>query len=183
MLPYVVGSAAALGLFLAVVATRRADYRVVRRLEIAAPPEVIFGALNDLQQFAGVLVLFGKTLKKSDPELQLAFDGPSAGVGQSFAWASKEAGQGKLTVTESVPSRKVGLTLEFVKPMASIAIYSLTLERTPPNGSASVSVTWSMDGKHNFIGKAFGLFMDMDKALGGDLEKGLAQLKSVAEGR
>jgi hypothetical protein len=38
-----------------------------------------------------------------------------------------------------------------------------------------------MDGKHNFIGKAFGMFMDMDNMLGADIEKGLAQLKSVAE--
>jgi len=44
-------------------------------------------------------------------------------------------------------------------------------------------VTWSMDGNHNFIGKAFGMFMDMDKMLGNDIEKGLAQLKTVTEGK
>jgi hypothetical protein len=31
------------------------------------------------------------------------------------------------------------------------------------------------------MGKAFGMFMDMDKMLGADIEKGLAQLKTVAE--
>jgi hypothetical protein len=171
----VIGVATAFGL----LARRRADYRVVRKLEIGAPPEVIFGALNDLQQFASVLVLFGSTLKRTNPGLQLKFDGPSAGVGQSFAWASKEAGEGTLTINESVPAQKVGLALEFVRPMASKALYVLTLERTP----AGSSVTWSMDGKHNFLGKAFDLLMDMDKALGNDLEKGLAQLKSLTEGR
>ena len=180
MLPYVaIGVTATMGLFLAVVASRRADYRVVRKLEIHAPAEVIFRALNDLQQFSSVLVFFGSPLKKEDPGLQLSFAGPAAGVGQSLDWSSKDAGQGKLTITESLPTQKVGLALEFVKPMASKALYALTLEPTP-TGSA---VTWSMDGKHNFLGKAFGLFMDMDKALGGDLEQGLAQLKSVTEGR
>ena len=38
-----------------------------------------------------------------------------------------------------------------------------------------------MDGDNNFMGKAFGLFMKMDKMVGGDFEKGLAQMKSVAE--
>ena len=38
-----------------------------------------------------------------------------------------------------------------------------------------------MDGHHNFIGKAFGVFMNMDKMLGADIEKGLAQLKTLAE--
>ena len=33
------------------------------------------------------------------------------------------------------------------------------------------------------LGKAFGMFMDMDHMLGSDIEKGLAQLKTVAEGK
>ena len=63
--------------------------------------------------------------------------------------------------------------------MASTATCALTIASTP-TGSF---VTWAMDGNHNFIGKAFGLFMDMDKMLGTDIEKGLAQLKTVAEGK
>jgi hypothetical protein len=39
-----------------------------------------------------------------------------------------------------------------------------------------------MTGERNFFFKAFGLFMNMDKLVGGDFEKGLAQLKSVTEG-
>jgi hypothetical protein len=36
-----------------------------------------------------------------------------------------------------------------------------------------------MTGRNNFMAKAFCLFMDMDKMVGGDFEKGLAQLDSV----
>ena len=43
------------------------------------------------------------------------------------------------------------------------------------------AVTWTMDGDNNFAGKAFGLIMNMDKMVGGDFEKGLAQMKSIAE--
>ena len=43
------------------------------------------------------------------------------------------------------------------------------------------AVAWSMDGKNNFIAKAVGLFVNCDKLVGGDFEKGLASLKSVAE--
>jgi hypothetical protein len=38
-----------------------------------------------------------------------------------------------------------------------------------------------MEGKNNFIAKAFCLFMNMDKMAGGQFEKGLASMKSVAE--
>jgi len=39
-----------------------------------------------------------------------------------------------------------------------------------------------MSGTNNFIGKAFSLFMNMDKMIGGDFKKGLAKMKEVAEG-
>jgi len=40
---------------------------------------------------------------------------------------------------------------------------------------------WSMSGKNNFFFKAFGLFVNCDKLIGGDFEKGLAALKAAAE--
>jgi hypothetical protein len=174
-----IGVAGVLVLFAAVVATRRSTYHVERKLEVAAPADLVFGVLNDLHQFAGVLVLFGSPWEKLDPNMQKTFEGPAAGVGQSYAWSGTEAGTGKMTIEESVPGQKVGMKLEFVEPMESTATCALTLAGTP-TGSF---VTWSMDGNHNFIGKVFGMFMDMDNMLGADIEKGLAQLKTVAEGK
>jgi len=173
-----IGVAGALVLFAAVVATRPSAYHVERKLEVAAPADLVFGVLNDLRQFAGVLVLFGSPLEKVDPNMRKSFEGPAAGVGQSFAWdGNKDVGKGKMTIVESVPGQKVGMKLEFVEPMKSTARCALTLAGTP----AGSSVTWSMDGNHNFIGKAFGIFMNIDNMLGADIEKGLAQLNTVAE--
>jgi len=166
----------ALVLFAAMAATRPSAYRVERQLEVAAPAEVVFGVLNDLQRFAGVFVLFGSPLPL-DPDLQKTLDGPAAGVGQSYAWSGKDSGQGKMTIAESVPGQKVRIQLEFVKPMASTPTCTLTLAPAP----TGTLVTWSVNGNHNYLGKLFGMFMDMDKLLGTDIEKGLARLKTVAE--
>jgi len=175
-----IGVAGVLVLFVAVAARRPSAYHVERKLEVVAPTDLVFGILNDLHQFAGVLVLFGSPWEKLDRNMQKTFEGPASGVGQSYAWSgNREAGKGKMTIEESVPGQKVGIKLEFVKPMKSTATCALTLAGTP-TGSF---VTWSMHGNHNFIGKAFGMFMDMDKMLGTDIEKGLAQLKTVAEGK
>jgi hypothetical protein len=38
-----------------------------------------------------------------------------------------------------------------------------------------------MDGHSGFLGKLFHLVMNMDKMAGGDFERGLVALKSVAE--
>ena len=174
-----IGVAGVLVLFVAVVATRPSAYHVERKLEIAAPADLVFGVLNDLHRFAGVLFLFGSPFEKADPNMQKTFEGPAAGVGQSVSWSGKKAGKGKMTIEESVPGQKVGMRLEFAEPMESTATCALTLAGTP-TGSF---VTWSMHGNHNFIGKAFGMFMNMDNMLGADIEKGLAQLKTVAEGK
>ena len=76
------------------------------------------------------------------------------------------------------PGYQATLATRAAKWMTSTAICALTLARSP----AGSVVIWSMDGNHNFIGKAAGVFMNMDKMLGDDIEKGLAQLKTVAEG-
>jgi hypothetical protein len=172
-----VGVAGVMALFVAVVATRPSAYHVERKLEVAAPTDLVFGIVNDLHQFAGVLVLFGSPLDKLDSSMQKTFDGP-AGVGQSYAWSGKKAGTAKMTIDVSIPGQTVGMKLEFVAPMKSTAACALTLAGT----SSGSSVTWSMRGNHNFIGRAFGVFMNMDNMLGADIEKGLAQLKTVAEG-
>jgi hypothetical protein len=39
-----------------------------------------------------------------------------------------------------------------------------------------------MTGKNSFMFKAFGLFVNCDKMIGGDFEKGLATLKPISEG-
>src|SRR5213075_2944269 len=110
-----IGVAGVLVLFVAVVATRKSAYHVERKLEIAAPAELVFGVLNDLHQFAGVLVLFGSPWEKSDPNMQKTIEGPASGVGQSYAWSgNREAGKGKMTIEESVPGQKVSIKLEFV---------------------------------------------------------------------
>jgi len=173
-----IGVAVVLVVFLVVAATRPSAYRVERQLDIAAPADRLFGILNDLRQFAGVLVLFGSPFA-SDAGMQKTVEGPASGVGQSYAWSGKDAGKGAMTIEESVPGQKVGIKLHFVKPMESTAHCALTLAGAP----AGSLVTWSMEGNHNFIGKAIGLFMNMDKMLGRDIEMGLARLKTVAEGR
>lgn len=172
-----IGVALLLVVFAVVVATRPSAYHVERKLTVAAPADAVFGVLNDLHQFSGVFVLFGDPLEKRDPNMQKTFAGPASGVGQSFSWSGKEAGEGSLTIEESVPSQKVGIKLVFVKPMASTAKCALTVAGSP-SGS---DVTWTMDGDHNFVGKAFRMFVNMDNMLGADIEKSLAELKTVVE--
>ena len=42
-------------------------------------------------------------------------------------------------------------------------------------------LTWSMAGENSFVAKAVTLIMNCDKMVGGQYEKGLAEIKSLSE--
>ena len=96
--------------------------------------------------------------------------------GAVYTWAgNKDVGEGRMTIIESRPGELVRFKLEFLKPFEATNTAELSFKAA----GSQTEVTWSMDGKCNFMMKAFGLFMDFDKMTGTDFEKGLANLKSV----
>ena len=167
------GIAAIIIVFLAVVALQPADFRVTRSITIAAPPEVVFAQVNELKKWEA-----WSPWAKLDPNAKNNYEGPAAGVGAAFAWSgNNQVGEGRMTITESRSNELVRFKLEFVKPMAGTSTSEFTFK---PEGNQT-TVTWTMSGKNNFVGRAMCLFMNMDKMVGGQFEQGLATMKSVAE--
>ena len=155
-----------------VVALQPAAFRIVRSATIAAPPDVVFGQVNDLRKWEA-----WSPWARLDREMQRTYEGPPAGTGAVAIWAgNSEAGQGRLTIVESQPSDLIRLRLEFVKPFACTNSVVFTFK---PEGDGTV-VTWSMAGTNNFVAKAIGLFMKMDKVVGTQFEAGLENLRSVS---
>lgn len=159
--------------FVVYVAQRPADFRIERSTTISAPTAVVFAQVNDLrawQEFS--------PWAKLDPAAKISFAGPQTGIGSAFTWAgNSDVGEGTMTIIESKPAELVRFRLDFLKPMESTSTAEFTF-KPAGNGTA---VTWSMFGKNNFIGRAFCVFMDMDKMVGGQFEEGLAKLKTLSE--
>ena len=110
--------------------------------------------------------------------MKQTYEGAPAGTGAIYSWVgNKEVGEGRMTMTESRPSDLIRIKLEFFKPFAATNIAEFTFK---PEGNQT-AVTWSMTGENNFMAKAIHLFMNMDKMIGGQFEKGLAQIKSLVE--
>jgi hypothetical protein len=159
--------------FLVVVALQPAAFRITRSTTIAAPPEVVFAQVNDFHKWDA-----WSPWAKLDPAMKQTYEGPPAGVGAIYSWVgNKDVGEGRMTITQSRPGELVGIKLEFLKPFAQVNATEFALK---PDGNQT-AVTWSMTGTNNFMAKGFGLFMNLDKMVGGDFEKGLAQMKLVAE--
>ena len=167
------GLVAIIAVFVVIVSMRTADFCVSRSATLNAPAAAAFDQVNDFHKWGG-----WDPWAKLDPNAKSTFDGPPSGVGASMAWeGNNEVGKGKVTITESKPPERVSMRLEFEKPMKATNEAEFTFKA---DGSKTV-VTWTMTGKNNFIGKAFGLFVDCDKMVGSQFEKGLASMKALAE--
>lgn len=164
----VLGGLAALAAF---IASRPSSYHIERKTTIAAPPQVVHAIVNDLHEWKRF-----NAWEALDPNIQREFGGAASGPGAWMHWTgNSDVGEGKTTIESSTPEA-VRVRLEFMKPMAGLA--SATLSFRPVAGGTEV--TWAMDGTSGFLCKAMGLFMNMEKMIGGMHEKGLANLEAAA---
>lgn len=172
LMKILLGVGAALLVLVIVIALQPATFHVERSVLIAAPPAAVSAQVNNFHAWSG-----WSPWEKRDPSMKRTYDGPPAGVGAKYAWVgNQEVGEGRMTIEQSEPSR-VTVKLEFLKPFA--ATNTATFSFTPTE--AGTQTTWAMDGKNDFVGKAFHLFMDVDKMIGKDFERGLSALKANAE--
>jgi uncharacterized protein YndB with AHSA1/START domain len=168
-----IGLALVLAAFAVVVAMQPADMHVARSMTIDAPSDAVFAQVNDFRNWQA-----WSPWEKLDPNLQRTYSGAESGKGAVYHWSGNaEVGEGQMTIEESRPNELIHIRLEFLKPFAATNAAEFTFA---PQGDGT-EVTWTMTGEKNFVCKGMCLFMDMDAMIGADFEKGLAQLKDVAE--
>jgi len=161
--------------FLVVVWFQPDDYRLTRSTVIAAPAARVFAQVNDLKKWDD-----WSPWAKLDPNARVTFAGPPSGPGATFTWdGNDKIGAGTMTITESKPNVRVATRSDFTRPFEG----SSNADFVFSEAGGQTNVIWSMFGKQNFIGKTMCLFTSMEQTLGPDVEKGLAQLKQVSEGR
>lgn len=159
--------------FALIVSMQPNEFIITRSATMDAPPEKVFAQVNDFHNWNG-----WSPWMKLDPDAKSTFDGPSEGKGAKFGWSGNdEIGEGHMTILESRPDELVSIDLVFVRPMEDRALTEFNFQ---PAGEQT-NVTWTMSGKHTFMSKAVCMFMNMDKMVGGDFEKGLASMKAIVE--
>ena len=156
-----------------VVAMQPANFNIMRSVDINAPSDKIFPLVNDFHNWDS-----WSPWAKIDPNMKITYSGPDSGVGAGYAWTGNdEVGEGNMTIRSNHPPKQIVIDLEFIRPFAAKNVNGFDFKAE----GEKTKVTWSMAGKNNFMAKAFCMVMDVDKMVGGDFEKGLAQMKTVAE--
>lgn len=157
------------------IASRPAECRVERSATVAAPPDVVFAQVNDFHAWGA-----WSPWAKRDPAMKTTFAGAPSGVGAEYGWAGNDdVGEGKMTISASTPGKDLAIHVEYTRPFP--ATNETTFAFTPVGDKTEVK--WSMVVQNNFMMKGISIFMDMDKMVGKDFERGLGELKSVAEAK
>ena len=167
------------GLALAIIAVvilasrRPATFCVTRSIDIAAPAEHIYPLIANLRSMNT-----WNPFVAPDPAIKVDYLGPDMGPGAAHTWSgNRTVGEGRIDVTDVVEPSRVAMRLQMVKPMRADNSVEFTLS---PAGTGT-NVTWSMSGRQPLIGKIMTLFIDCDRMVGGQFDKGLAKLKGLAE--
>lgn len=159
--------------FLGYAAMRPAELIVSRELLINAPPDAIFPHINNSQRSYEWM-----PWTEIDPQVKMSYSGPSEGVGATSSWESTgQMGFGKSVVTASTLNQSIKCQLTYTKPFAMEQEAEISLQPAP----AGTTVRWTVTGKNDFMGRVVGIFIDMDKMIGTEFEKGLRKLKTIVE--
>ena len=163
-----------IGALVAYASTRPTDFRYVRVTTIQASPERVFAQVNDFHRWEA-----WSPWARLDPQMETTYSGAPAGHGAKYAWNSKsgKVGAGSMLITDAQAPRHVVIDLHFTRPFKAENVTRFTFE----GAGGGTTVTWEMTGKNGLVSKIFGLFMNMDKLIGADFDRGLASLKRVAE--
>jgi hypothetical protein len=173
MLTYIVlGIAALIVLLLIVIALQPNSFRIERRAIFPGRPADVYAQVQDLHKWQA-----WSPWESIDPKLQRTYSGSPAGAGAIYDWSgNNEVGQGRMTILDCRPSEFVRIKLEFFKPFKGLSTAEFNFV---PQGDRETQVTWSMYGPKNYLAKAMHMICSMEKMIGGQFEKGLANLKSV----
>ncbi len=150
------------------------SYEVSRSITINRPLSEVFTYLKSLKNQDN-----WSPWAERDPNMKKTFTGTDGEVGFISAWESdhKQVGTGEQEVTGIIENEAINSQLRFLKPFKSTSDAYLRVAEA----SGGTNVTWGFAGTNKFPINIMMLFMNMEKAIGGDFEQGLAKLKTTLE--
>ena len=149
------------------------DFSVERSISINAPKSIIkeqvmyFEKSKDFSPWHNM-----------DPDIKDWMEGDDGTIGAIYFWdGNDEVGEGYQELM-SVQENRVEIDVTFIRPFKSVAHTYFQFEEN----DNSVEVVWGFHSKFPRPFNVMGLFFNMEDAIGEDYEKGLANLKELAEG-
>ncbi|MEO6148643.1 MAG: SRPBCC family protein [Mucilaginibacter sp.] len=148
------------------------DYAIQREIVINRPKQEVYDYVKYLKNQDNY-----SKWAKLDPNMKKEYKGTDATVGFVSAWSgNSDVGVGEQEIKAMAPGERIDYELHFMKPMEAVSPAFMSFEDASP---AQTKVKWGMSGESTYPMNIMNPFMD--GMLGGDLEIGLSNLKSLLE--
>ena len=147
--------------------------RLERSIVIERPPATVFTVLDGFRHLED-----WSPWARLDPDMKTKLEGPINGVGARYIWTSEieSVGSGSQEIIESVPYTRVSVHVVF----SGMDAQNTTQFELIPEGTAT-RVLWKHESTFgsSLLARYFGLMLE--RMVGPDYERGLAQLKAHVE--
>ena len=153
----------------------KGDYTLERETIIKKPKQLVFDYVKHIKNQNNFSVWNMK-----DPNCKMDCKGTDGTIGFISSWDSenKEVGTGEQEIKQIAEGSRIDMELRFTKPMTMTDNAYMITEAID---STQTKVKWGFFGKSPYPMNLMCLFMDMDKMVGPDLQKGLDNLKAILE--
>ncbi|MBL7813134.1 MAG: SRPBCC family protein [Bacteroidetes bacterium] len=150
------------------------SYKVERTVVINAPKQAVWEQVYYWKNFNS-----WSPWAKLDTAMKQTITGNDGEVGSVYHWTGNDqVGEGEMKRLELQDMKSIKNHLHFIKPFESEANVYHTLE----GEDGKVTLSWGMTGENGFMARIFMFLMGgIDKAVGGDYERGLKTLKEIVE--
>lgn len=174
------GVAIWLGLFLRdkrlreLLPVRGKEFHYEREIVIDRPVEQVFAHLKLLKNFRA-----WNPFLRHDPDCKVEYEGVDGEPGFVSKWSgNKNVGRGEQEIAKVKANDLIAFELRFIEPFAAV---NQAYFQTASVDAGRTRVKWGMRGRTLFPMTVFGLFMSMEKMIGGEFENGLKRLKEILE--
>ncbi len=150
------------------------DVTIQRSIVINAPKTAVFEQVVKFKNWPHWSPWY-----QMDTNVQMTYNGTDGSQGSNYHWVGdpKRTGEGEMSNT-GVEGTKLNYALHFIKPYDGQAQGYFDATDT---GNSQTKVVWSISMHQKFPMNAMNAFMNMDKMLGGDFDRGLQNLKKYVE--
>lgn len=149
------------------------EFYLHRSITIHANRATVYEILSDFNR-----MIEWSPWAQLDPNCKYEYVGNPGEVGHAYSWKGNDkVGSGIMSFTEVIPDSMLAFSLKFIEPFESESDGRWILSDT----TEGTRVVWTFHDRYGFVESIFMYFMDMDKWLGADYEKGLESLKEISE--
>jgi effector-binding domain-containing protein len=145
------------------------EFKVEATATINKPPALVFKQVNNFKNWSA-----WSPWEQADPKMKSEYGGPTLGAGSYHSWISESQGNGKQTITESIPYKVIRTDLDFYEQGSGTSYFTFSEIK---NGT---QVAWGMETETTYPVERV-VFFFLKGMMQSMFNEGLENLKEVCE--